>query len=108
VISPLRHAGDGTVESVLVIAHQGTTTDCQGAAIDRQGATADCQGAIADRQGATVDHHGVVTDRQGADAGRQDVLLVEAIDLDVWIFTLAPKWVPTIMVYDNDLELWSS
>jgi hypothetical protein len=29
---------------------------------------------------------------------------MEAIDLDVWILTLAPRWVPTIMVCDNDLE----
>jgi hypothetical protein len=33
-----------------------------------------------------------------------DVLMVEAIDLDVWMFTPAPRWVPTVMVYDNDLE----
>jgi hypothetical protein len=33
---------------------------------------------------------------------------VEAIDLDVWIFTLAPRWASTIMICDNDLEYgWS-
>jgi hypothetical protein len=31
-----------------------------------------------------------------------DVLIVEAIDLNVWIFTLATWWASTIMVYDND------
>jgi hypothetical protein len=30
--------------------------------------------------------------------------MVEAIDLDVWIFTPAPWWAPTVVVYDNDLE----
>jgi hypothetical protein len=28
---------------------------------------------------------------------------VEAIDLDVWIFTCAPQWAPTVVVYYNDL-----
>jgi hypothetical protein len=33
---------------------------------------------------------------------------MEAIDLDVWIFTPTPKWAPTVIVYDNDLEYgWS-
>jgi hypothetical protein len=34
----------------------------------------------------------------------QDELMVESIGLDVWIFTLAPRWVPTVVVCDNDLE----
>jgi hypothetical protein len=29
---------------------------------------------------------------------------VEAIDLDVWIFAPAPRWAPTVVVCDNDLE----
>jgi hypothetical protein len=28
---------------------------------------------------------------------------MEAIDLDVQIFTPGPRWAPTIEVYDNDL-----
>jgi hypothetical protein len=35
----------------------------------------------------------------------QDVLIMEAIDLDVWIFMPAPRWTPTIMVYDNEF-IW--
>jgi hypothetical protein len=29
---------------------------------------------------------------------------VEAIDLIIWIFTPAPRWAPTVIVYDIDLE----
>jgi hypothetical protein len=29
---------------------------------------------------------------------------VEAINLNVWIFTPTPRWAPTIVVCDNDLE----
>jgi hypothetical protein len=32
------------------------------------------------------------------------VLIVEAINLDVWIFTPALWWAPTVMVCDNNLE----
>jgi hypothetical protein len=32
------------------------------------------------------------------------VLIVEVIDLNIWIFTLAPRWVPTVVVCDNNLE----
>jgi hypothetical protein len=32
----------------------------------------------------------------------REVLIMEAIDLNVWIFMPAPWWVPTVMVYDND------
>jgi hypothetical protein len=36
------------------------------------------------------------------------VLIVEAIDLDVYIFTSTPWWAPTVVVYENDLEYgWS-
>jgi hypothetical protein len=35
-------------------------------------------------------------------------LIVDAIDLDVWIFTPAPRWTPTVVFCDNDLEYgWS-
>jgi hypothetical protein len=34
----------------------------------------------------------------------RDVLIVEAIDLDVWIFTPAPRWALTVIFCDNDLE----
>jgi hypothetical protein len=34
----------------------------------------------------------------------QDVLMVEAIDLNIWIFMLAPRWTPTVVVCDNNLE----
>jgi hypothetical protein len=32
-------------------------------------------------------------------------LIVEAIDLDVWIFMPTPRWASTIMVYDNEF-IW--
>jgi hypothetical protein len=53
VTTLLSHAGDGAVESVLVIAHQGAITGRQGATIDYHGATIDHQSVIADHQGAT-------------------------------------------------------
>jgi hypothetical protein len=34
----------------------------------------------------------------------QDVLIMEAINLDVWIFMPSPRRAPAMMVYDNDLE----
>jgi hypothetical protein len=33
-----------------------------------------------------------------------DVLMVDDIDLDVWIFMPSPRWTPIVMVCDNDLE----
>jgi hypothetical protein len=33
-----------------------------------------------------------------------DVMIMEATDLNVWIFTHAPRRAPTIIIYDNDLE----
>jgi hypothetical protein len=35
---------------------------------------------------------------------RREVLIVEAINLNVRILTPTPRWVPTFVVYDNDLE----
>jgi hypothetical protein len=127
VTTLMSHASADATELVLVVAHQGTAADRQGAAIDclraaadrqrvvvdRQGATADRQhatvdrpGAASARQGATVDHLGATTDRQGVITGCQDVtdlavsgskrlllrdvLIVEAIDLDIWIFMPIP------------------
>jgi hypothetical protein len=45
-----------------------------------------------------------VTDDHRKRLSLREVLIVEAIDLDVWIFMPAPWWVPTIMVYVNNLE----
>jgi hypothetical protein len=30
--------------------------------------------------------------------------VAEAINLDIWIFTPAPQWAPTVVVCDNDLK----
>jgi hypothetical protein len=68
-------ARDGTAESVLVIAHQGT-------AADHQGAIAVCQGAI-------IGHHGVTVDRQGATADRQCAITSCQYVID--LATLRPK-----------------
>jgi hypothetical protein len=51
----------------------------------------------------TANHRDVAVDSQKR-LSLQKVLIVEAIDLDVWIFTPAPQWAPTVMVCDNDLE----
>jgi hypothetical protein len=111
---------------VAGVDHQDVVIDYLGAAADLQGAITDCLGAAVDHQGAITDYLGAAADRQGAIAGRQDividcegvddltalrpkrlllryVLIVEAIDTNVWIFTSAPRWAPTVEVYDNDL-----
>jgi hypothetical protein len=55
-----------------------------------------CQGVIIDHLGAIVNRLGAAADHLGA-APRpkrlslRDVLIVEAINLDVWIFTPAPR-----------------
>jgi hypothetical protein len=94
---------------------QVVTTDRQGAAIDRQGATANCQGAAADCQGAVVDCWSLgcccrlpVAEMSPPTAKKRlslrEVLIMEVIDLNVWIFMPAAWWAPTVMIYDNDLE----
>jgi hypothetical protein len=130
-LSPLSHVGDDDAESVLAIAHQGATTDRHGVAVDqlgtivdrlgaagtRQGAAINRLGAIITHQGASIDcpcttctHQGVATDRHGAVLNHRkglsllEELIVEAIDLDIWIFMPAPWWAPTVIIYDNDLE----
>jgi hypothetical protein len=72
--------------------HWGVITDCEGAPINRQGATAECQDAID------------LAVSRSKRLSLRDVLIVEAIDLDIWIFTPASQWAPTVVVYDNDLE----
>jgi hypothetical protein len=62
VMTRLSRAGNGTAESMLVIAHLGATADHQGATIDHLGAARDRQGATADRLGAIGNHQGAVTD----------------------------------------------
>jgi hypothetical protein len=106
VTTLLSHASNGANESVLAIAHQGATTDCQGAIAGHYGATVNCQGAPADRQGVITGCQGVAVNRQGVITGRQgaakqqhwchrllpwDVLIVEAIDLIVCIFMPTPR-----------------
>jgi hypothetical protein len=51
----------------------------------------------------TVGHRDFTVNHQKRFSLR-DVLIVEAINLDVWISTPVPWWAPTVMVYDNDLE----
>jgi hypothetical protein len=72
----------------------------------------DHQDVVANYLGVVIDRQGVVADRQGAAdlaalrpkrLSLRDVLIMEAIDLDVQIFTPGPRWAPTIEVYDNDL-----
>jgi hypothetical protein len=118
-------AGDGAAESVFSISHQGATADRLGAAVNHacvvgtcQGTTADCQSTAINHRGVTTDHQGPVIDSQGAITDRhgvadlaapkpkrlslRDVLIAEAIHLDVWIFTPTPRWAPTVVVYDNN------
>jgi hypothetical protein len=84
----------------------------RGAAVDRQGAAAGHQGVIVGNQGAVADRQGVIASRQGAAEQQRrghrlpsrDVLIMEAIKPDVWIFTSAPRWTSTVVVCDNDLE----
>jgi hypothetical protein len=96
-----------------VDARQATVVDHRGVVADREGAVVDRQGAAANRRGATDDcwsarcrcrlsvaKMSLTTVEKGS---RYEVLIVEAIDLDVWIFTPAPQWAPTVVPYDNDL-----
>jgi hypothetical protein len=99
IMLPCR-TGNGTAESVLAVAHQGTIADHQGAvvdhqspatdcqhtnairqdaAVDRQGAAVDCQGAVAGHQGVAVDCQGATADRQGVVTSRQDVVDLAAL-----------------------------
>jgi hypothetical protein len=73
----------------LTVENRGVVADCTGVIIDRQG-------AIAGRQGA-VDLAALRPKRLSL----QDVLIMEVIDLDEWIFTPTPRWVPTVVVYDQ-------
>jgi hypothetical protein len=108
-----------------VVDHQGVVANCQytdagrhGVVVGSQGAAADCQGAFTGHQCATVDYQCVTTDWQGAIAGRQDAADLAALRPKKALamrcvdggghrsrcFTLAPRWVPTFMVFDIDLE----
>jgi hypothetical protein len=115
-------AGQGaTVDhQSAAVNHKGVIADRQGAAFNRLGAVDAHQGAAANHHGASADCHGAFVDRKGVIIGHQgaanlavlrpkrlslwDVLIVETIDLDVWIFTLTLRWVPIVMIYKNDLE----
>jgi hypothetical protein len=79
---------------------QGAVVDHKGAAFDRQAGhqsvVADCPSATTNCQGVAADHQDVVIDLQGVvdlvalkpkRLSLRDVLIVEAIDLDEWIFT---------------------
>jgi hypothetical protein len=71
--------------------------------VENRGVVADCTGVIIDRQGAIAGRQGAV-DLAALRLRRlslQDVLIMEVIDLDKWIFTSTPRWVPTVMVYDQ-------
>jgi hypothetical protein len=71
---------------------QDVVTDCLGVVIDRLDVITDCLGAAANGQGAVADHQGA-TDLVALRSKRlslRDVFTVEAIDLDIWIFTPAP------------------
>jgi hypothetical protein len=119
-MSPLSHAGDGTFESVLTITcqgatidHPGTVVDCQGADVDHPSATDTHQNAVFDHLGVAGIHQGAAGDCQGVSdlaalrtkrLSLRDVLIMEAINLDLRIFMPAPWWVPTITFYDNDFE----
>jgi hypothetical protein len=83
-----------------------------GATIDRQGVVANCLGAAVNCQGVVTSRQGVIADCQGVidlaalrpkSLSLQDVLFVEVIDLDIWIFMPNPRWASTVIVYDNDL-----
>jgi cell division septation protein DedD len=135
------HARDGTTESVLDVACQGTTADHQGAVIDRHGAppianiptpairvpsstvkvpppTAKVPSPTVKAPQSTVRvsppsakvpsptiKMPLILQCQGRNwLLLWDVFIVEAINLTIWIFTPAPRWAPTVMVYDNNLE----
>jgi hypothetical protein len=83
-----------------------------GATVDRQGVVANCLGAAVNCQGVVTSRQGVIADCQGVidlaalrpkSLSLQDVLFVEVIDLDIWIFMPNPRWASTVIVYDNDL-----
>jgi hypothetical protein len=103
------HANDDAAESMPVVAHLGGTDNHQGAVInhldatsDRQGATTNCMVLLL----ATKVPPSTAECRQQSLGchRRRDMLIVEAINLDILIFTTAPWWAPTIMVCDNDLQ----
>jgi hypothetical protein len=73
-----RHAGDSAAESMLGIASLGTTVDHTGAASARHVVATDFKGVIIGRQGVTD----LVVSRPKRLSVRE-VLIVEAIDLDV-------------------------
>jgi hypothetical protein len=74
-------------------------------------------GVVVDRLVVTINHQGAVIGHQGAvdivalkskKLSLRKVLIVEVINLDVWIFTPVPRWTLTVVIYDNDLEYeWS-
>jgi hypothetical protein len=83
-----------------------------GATVDRQGVVANCLGAAVNCQCVVTSRQGVIADCQGVidlaalrpkSLSLQDVLFVEVIDLDIWIFMPNPRWASTVIVYDNDL-----
>jgi hypothetical protein len=106
--------GAPDVHQGAIIDRLGLTGICQVVTADRQGAAADCQGATTDCQGATHDCWSLgcrcrlpVTEMSPPiteKGSHYEVLTMEVIDLDVWIFTLTLRWVPTVMVCDSDLE----
>jgi hypothetical protein len=90
----------------------GATVDRQGVVANCLGAAVNCQGVVTSRQGVIADCQGVIADCQGVidlaalrpkSLSLQDVLFVEVIDLDIWIFMPNPRWASTVIVYDNDL-----
>jgi hypothetical protein len=67
-------------------------------------------GAATNRKGSTIDHQGA------ADLALlrpeklllRDVFIMEAINLNIWIFMPAPQWAPSIVLCDINLEYgWS-
>jgi hypothetical protein len=72
--------------------HQSATVNYLGAADSHQGAIISCQGAVD------------IAAAKPKKLSLREVLIMEVIDLDIWIFTPTPRWAPTVMVCDNDLE----
>jgi hypothetical protein len=64
------------------------------------------KGAATDCKGATIDHQGVadLAVLRSEKLLLRDVFIMEAINLNIWIFTPAPQWAPTIMLRDINLE----
>jgi hypothetical protein len=81
---PIRILKDGLLISEVVLS--------QGAATDRKGATIDCQG-VADL--AVLMPEKLLL---------RDVFIMEAINLDIWIFMPAPQWAPSIVLCNINLE----